>query len=88
MVELVEAGLHGVLGSTNATHFGMWHCPYGYQNCHDFFKLDMPTMTYNFTVQHGQNILSATRGHPVRENDKTLILYNALAVVGLNKGKL
>ena len=87
MAEFATAGLHGAFGSTDATHVGMRNCPYGYQNLHDSFKLDMPTRTYNVTVNHRRKILSSTRGHPGRWNDKTLILFDDLAM-GIKNGKL
>ena len=47
----------------------------------------MPSRTYNITVNHRRRILSSTRGHPGRWNDKSVVLYDDLAC-GLREGKL
>ena len=44
--------------------------------------------TYNMiTVNHRRRILSTTRGHPARWNDKTLILFDEF-ICGLHSGEL
>jgi DDE superfamily endonuclease len=48
-------------------------------NAHKGVKLPMPSRTYNLTVNHRRQILSTTRGHPSRWNDKTLVLFDAFA---------
>ena len=67
------AGFNGCIGSGDATHIGMLKCFYKLKNHHDSFKLNMPTRTYNMTVNHRRRVLSTTQGHPGRWSDKTLI---------------
>ena len=73
------AGLPGCMGSQDATHIGMHRCQYRLRQYHNSYKLPMPTRTYNLTVNHRRRILSSTRGHPGRWNDKTLVLYDKLS---------
>jgi hypothetical protein len=80
------AGLPGCLGSQDATHIGMHRCQYRLRQYHNSYKLPMPTRTYNLTVNHRRRILSSTRGHPGRWNDKTLVLYDSLST-DLRDGK-
>ena len=42
---------------------------------------------YNITVNHRRLVLSSTRGHPGRWNDKSVVLYGHL-VCGLRDGQL
>jgi hypothetical protein len=77
--EYAMAGLPGCLGSQDATHIGMRRCQYRLRQYHNSYKLPMPTRTYNLTVNHRRRILSSTRGHPGRWNDKTLVLYDSLS---------
>ena len=77
--EFFIAGLAGCIGSSDATHVGMLRCQYRLRQHHNSFKLPMPTRTYNITTNHRRRILSSTRGHPGRWNDKTLVLYDQLA---------
>jgi DDE superfamily endonuclease len=76
MSEFARAGLHGSVGSTDATHLGMEKCYYRLKNHHAGGKLTMPSRTYNLTVNHRRQVLSSTRGHPRRWNDKTLLLFD------------
>ena len=85
-VEFFIAGLAGCIGSSDATHIGMNRCQYRLRQHHNSFKLPMPTRTYNITTNHRRRILSSTRGHPGRWNDKTLVLYDQLAT-DLRDGK-
>jgi hypothetical protein len=77
--EYEMAGLPGCIGSQDATHIGMLRCQYRLRQYHNSYKLPMPTRTYNLTVNHRRRILSSTRGHPGRWNDKTLVLYDSLS---------
>jgi hypothetical protein len=70
--EFIIAGLPGCIGSSDATHVGMLRCQYRLRQHHNSFKLPMPTRTYNITTNHRRRILTSTRGHPGRWNDKTL----------------
>ena len=74
--EFGEAGLHGCVGSTDATHIGMLRCPFKLMNLHSGHKLEMPTRTYNLTNNHRRMILSTTCGNPGWWNDKLFVLYN------------
>ena len=47
----------------------------------------MPSRTYNLTCNHRRRILSSTRGHPGRWNDKTLVLFDEF-VMGIHKGEI
>ena len=76
MTEFGRAGLHGSVGSTDATHIGMERCFYRLKNHHSGGKLSIPSRTYNLTVNHRRRILSSTRGHPGHWNDKTLVLFD------------
>jgi hypothetical protein len=87
MHEFGIAGLHGAVGSTDATHVGMERCTCRLINAHSGAKLSMPSRTYNLTVNHRKQILSSTRGHPARWNDKTLVLFDDF-VMALNDGEL
>ena len=87
MNEFSMAGLHGAGGSTDATHVGMEKCYHRLMNHHSGAKLKMPSRTYNLTASHRRRILSTTRGHPARWNDKTLILFDTLAT-GIHDGTL
>ena len=69
------------IGSMDATHIGMGKCPYMLRHYHKSFKLDMPTRTYNLTTNHRRQILSTTQGHPGCWNNKTLVLFNDLAIL-------
>ena len=77
--EYASAGLPGCIGSQDATHIGMLRCQYRLRQYHNSYKLPMPTRTYNLTVNHRRRILSSTRGHPGRWNDKTLVLFDTLS---------
>ena len=81
------AGFNGCIGSGDATHIGMLKCCYRLRNHHDSFKLNMPTRTYNMTVNHRRRILATTHGHPGRWSDKTLIRFDTLANQ-LKKGEI
>jgi hypothetical protein len=87
MSEFAMAGLHGSVGSTDATHIGMEKCHYRLKNHHSGGKLSMPSRTYNLTCNHRRRILSSTRGHPGRWNDKTLVLFDEF-VMGIHKGEI
>jgi hypothetical protein len=84
--EMGIAGFDGCVGSTDATHVGMERCSYRVANVNTGSKLSMPSRTYNMTVNHRRHILSTTRGHPARWNDKTLVLFD-LFVVGIYEGR-
>jgi Plant transposon protein len=74
--EMEQAGLHGCIGSVDATHVGMLRCPYARWNQHKGPKLSMPCRSYNIVVNHRRQIISSTQGHPSRWNDKTITLHD------------
>jgi hypothetical protein len=76
--EFEEAGLHGCIGSVDATHIGMLRCPYSRWHQHKGPKESCPARTYNIIVNHRRQILSSTSGHPSRWNDKTLTLFDTV----------
>jgi hypothetical protein len=79
MHKMKLAEFDGAIGSTDATHVRMERCSYRLANAHSGAKLRMPSRTYNMTVNHRRQILSTTRGHPARWNDKTLVLFDEFA---------
>ena len=72
------AGFDGCIGSTDATHVAMLKCPAWASNNNKGFKLNLPSRTYNATVDHSRRILCSTTGHPATWNDKTLVLFDPL----------
>lgn len=85
--EFELAGMHGCIGSTDATHIILEKVSYAQSQLHKGFKLGQTARTYNLTVNHRRRILSTTRGHPARWNDKTLILFDTFAR-GIQEGSL
>ena len=81
------AGFNGCIGSSDATHVGMLSCAAWAQVLNKGYKLNMPSRTYNITVDHSRLIHGSTLGHPATWNDKTLILYDEL-VCGVNNGNI
>ena len=72
------AGFDGCIGSTDATHVPILSCPVWASNMNKGFKLNLPSRTYNVTVDHSRRIICSTTGHPATWNDKTLVLYDPL----------
>lgn len=87
MHEMNVAGFHGCIGSSDATHVGLEKCSWRLTNLHDGHKLNMPSRTYNITVNHRRLILSSMKGHPARYNDKTVVWFDDL-LVGIKQGDL
>jgi hypothetical protein len=75
--EMEQAGFHGCIGSTDATHILLERVSHSQQQSHTSFKLQGTARTYNITVNHRRYILSTTSGHPCRWNDKTLQLFDS-----------
>jgi hypothetical protein len=48
--EFEAAGLHGCIGSVDATHIGMLRCPYTRWHQHKGPKESFPTRSYNIIV--------------------------------------
>lgn len=76
--EYESAGMNGCVGSTDATHIAMEKCNSWLAQTHSGSKLSLPSRTYNVTVNHRRKVLSSTKGHPARWNDKTLQLHDQL----------
>ena len=74
--EFMMAGFPGCIGSTDATHIIMEQCPFRLRQLHLGYKLAYTARTYSMTVNHRRWILSTTKGHPSRFNDKTLVLFD------------
>jgi hypothetical protein len=84
--EYDQDGFHGCIGSTDATHIMVEKCSARIRNAHMGFKMSHTARTYNMTVNNRRRILSTTRGHPARWNDKTLILFDDFAR-GIREGR-
>jgi hypothetical protein len=74
--EMEQAGFHGCIASTDATHVSMNRCPISRANEHMGKKEGLPARTFNISVNHRRRILHTTRGHPARWNDKTLAIFD------------
>ena len=86
--EFSMAGFNGCIGSVDATHVSMERCSHWLWQSNKGFKLNMPSRTYNITVNHRRRILSSTTGHPARWNDKTLQLFDEFLVALQHQGAL
>jgi hypothetical protein len=87
MHEMKLAGLHGAVGSTDATHIVLEKCSNRLKNAHLGGKMKHAARTYNITVNHRRRILSTTTGHPSRWNDKTLVRFDKF-VSGIHEGTI
>ena len=74
--EMEQAGFHGCIASTDATHVTMNRCPISRSNEHMGHKEGLPSRSYNISVNHRRRILHTTRGHPARWNNKTLATFD------------
>ena len=86
--EFSMAGFNGCIGSVDATHVSMERCSHWLWQSNKGFKLNMPSRTYNITVNHRRRIISSTTGHPARWNDKTLQLFDEFLVALQHQGAL
>jgi hypothetical protein len=86
MHEFKQAGFHGAMGSSDATHIMLERCFYAQRQAHIGFKMTHPARTYNMTVNHRRRILHTTPGHPARWNDKTVVLFDDF-IRGIHEGK-
>ena len=76
MGEYRLAGFPGAVGSSDATHVVIERVQFKHRQSHLGFKMSHTARTYNITVNHRRRILSTTRGHPARWNDKTVCLFD------------
>ena len=81
-----EAGMPGCVGSMDASHVLCERVPHDQAQEHKAFKINGTARTYNLVVNNNRKILSTTRGHPARWNDKTLVRYDKMATT-LRYGK-
>ena len=70
------AGFPGCVGYTDATHVILEIFPFRLRQLYLGYKLTHTERTYNMTVNNRKMILSTTKGHPSRFNDKTMVLYD------------
>ena len=73
------------MSSSDVTHIGILLCAVWAQMMHNGYKLNIPSRTYNMTVNHSRWILGTKMGHPDTWNDKTLIVYDDL-IYGVRDG--
>ena len=85
--EYEKAGFHGAIGSMDACHIIIEKCSHRLKQNHLGGKSKNTCRSYNLTCNHRRQILHTTAGHPARWNDKTIVLYDQLAV-GLRTGSL
>ena len=85
--EYEMAGFHGAVGSMDACHITIEKCSHRLKQNHLGGKSKQTCRSYNLTCNHRRQILHTTPGHPARWNDKTIVLYDELAV-GMRVGKL
>jgi DDE superfamily endonuclease len=87
MAEFSEAGFHGCIGSTDATHVILEKCSASLKNMHLGGKLSQTARAYQITVNHRRRILWTTQGFPARWNDKTVVRFDKF-VTGIWLGDL
>lgn len=78
-VEYERAGMAGCCGSMDASHVLCEKIPFDLAHEHKGFKMSSTARTYNLVVNNRRQILSTTKGHPARWNDKTLVKFDELA---------
>ena len=76
MKDYARMGLHGAVGSMDATHISSFRIPASQANAHSSFKHNNPARSYNITVSRKGKILHSTSGFPGRWNDKTIVRYD------------
>lgn len=82
-----KAGFHGAIGSMDACHTVIEKCSHRLKQNYLGGKSKLTCRSFNSTCNHRRQILHTTGGHPARWNDKTIILYDKIAV-GLRTGEL
>jgi len=85
--EFQLAGFNGAIGSTDAKHIAVEKCCYGLKNNHLGPKQHLTTRTFNLTMNHRNQILSATVSYPGRWNDKKIVLFDSF-VRGIYEGSI
>ncbi len=73
MVEYVESGLPGCVGSSDCMHILTEGCQYDLKNNHLGGKSSNTTRTFNLTCNHQRCILHTTIGGPGCRNNQTMV---------------
>ena len=84
--EFLMAGFTKRIGPTEASHIIMEVYIYRLRQMYLGYILTHIARTYNMTVNHSHRVLSITKGHLVRFNDKILALFDDL-INQLHSGK-
>ena len=87
MSEFTTGGLWGAGFSADATNAIMWRCEHNLKQANTGWKSTHPARSHNVCVNHRRQILSSTRGHPSRWNDKTLAWADPL-MKGIHTGRI
>ena len=69
-------GLHGAVGSMDATHLASVRIPMSLAQAHTSFKMNNTARSYNIVVNRMGKILHSTGGFPGRWNDKTIVRHD------------
>ena len=77
--EFKIAGMEGAIGAMDVCHIIIEKCEHRLKQNHLGGKSKLTCRAYNLTCNHRRQILHTTPGHPARWNDKTIVLYDALA---------
>ena len=85
--EYEVAGMHGSIGSMDACHVVIEKCSARLKQNHLGGKSKLTCRSYNLTCNHRRKILHTTGGSPARWNDKTIVLFDKLAL-DLQKGRV
>ena len=76
-MEMMDAaGFAGCCSSSDATHVPIEMCKFGMRQMHKGWKLDKTARTYNISVTRWRRVLSSTKGHPSRWNDKSIVWFD------------
>ena len=79
------AGMHGAIGSMDACHVIIEKCSHRLCQNHLGGKSKLTCRSFNLTCNHRRQILHSTPGNPARWNDKTIVLFDQLALDLRNK---
>lgn len=87
MKEYAEAGFHGCIGSSDATHIIMERCSARLKNHNLGGKDSHTTRAFNMVVNHKRKILHTTVGFPGRWNDKSIVFFDGM-LRSMKEGKI
>ena len=74
-----RAGIAGCIGSMDATHVACEKIPFDLKQAYLGYKQSVMARTYNLVCTNRRRILSTTKGHSARWNDKSLVRYYEIA---------